>query len=270
MHILLTRPLDDSRDLILRFTSLGHKVSHLPVINVLPVQYQEPDYSQFKGIIFTSANAIKNLNMSKINKKIQCFCVGSLTEKVAKQYGFQNIFCAEGNVNNLKEIILQYFDKKNGSLIYISGELISSNLDKDLISEGYSVTRVINYSVKPIDTIRKNLSDLKSLIPDMVFIYSENSAKFLNILKKYDLENEWMETNLMCLGERASSILNEIKWKKIFLFNPKKKSFAIKFKNEVWIILKICFCLSGQRNYGRWFRSNYNWHYNIFYFLLEV
>ena len=229
MHILLTRPLDDSRDLILRFTSLGHKVSHLPVINVLPVQYQEPDYSQFKGIIFTSANAIKNLNTSKIDKNIQCFCVGNSTEVLAKQSGFQNIFCAEGNVNNLKEIILQYFDKKDGSLIYISGELISSNLDKDLISEGYSVTRVINYSVKPIDTIREELiRDLKSLIPDMVFIYSENSAKnFLNILKKYDLENEWMETNLMCLGERASSILNEIKWKKIFLFNPGEEEFLL-------------------------------------------
>ncbi len=229
MHILLTRPLDDSRDLILRFTSLGHKVSHLPVINVLPVQYQEPDYSQFKGIIFTSANAIKNLNTSKIDKNIQCFCVGNSTEVLAKQSGFQNIFCAEGNVNNLKEIILQYFDKKNGSLIYISGELISSNLDKDLISEGYSVTRIINYSVKPIDTIREELiRDLKSLIPDMVFIYSENSAKnFLNILKKYDLENEWMETNLMCLGERASSILNEIKWKKIFLFNPGEEEFLL-------------------------------------------
>ena len=229
MHILLTRPLDDSKDLILRFTLLGHKVSHLPVINVLPVKHQEPDYSQFKGIVFTSANAIKNLNTSKIDKNIQCFCVGNSTERIAKQSGFQNIFCAEGNVNNLKEIILQNFDKKNGSLIYISGELISFNLDKDLISEGYSVTRLINYSVKPIDTIREEfIKDLKSLIPDIVFIYSENSAKnFLNILKKYDLENEWMETNLMCLGERASSILNEIKWKKIFLFNPGEEEFLL-------------------------------------------
>ena len=124
---------------------------------------------------------------------------------------------------------MENFDKKNGSLIYISGELISFNLDKDLISEGYSVTRLINYSVKPIDTIREEfIKDLKSLIPDMVFIYSENSAKnFLNILKKYDLENEWMETNLMCLGERASSILNEIKWKKIFLFNPGEEEFLL-------------------------------------------
>ncbi len=229
MHILLTRTFEDSKDLILRFTSLGHKVSHLPVINIEPLKYNEPDYNQFKGIIFTSANAIKNLNTLKIDKNIYCFCVGSSTEKIAKQFGFQNIFCAEGNVNNLKEIILQNFDKKNGSLIYISGELISYNLDKELTSEGYSVTRLVNYTVNPIDEIREEfIKDLKTLIPDIVFIYSENSAKnFLNILKKYNLQDEWMETNLMCIGERASSILNEIKWKKIFLFNPGEEEFLL-------------------------------------------
>ena len=229
MHILLTRPLEDSKELILRFTSLGHKVSHLPVISVEPVRYDEPDYSQFKGIIFTSANAIKNLNTSKIDKNIECFCVGSSTEKIAKQSGFQNIFCAEGNVNNLKEIILQNFDKKSGSIIYISGELISNNIDKDLITEGYSVTRLINYTIKPIQEIKEAfVKDLKLLIPDMVFIYSENSARnFLTILKKYNLKDDWMETNLMCIGERASSVLNEIKWKKIFLFSPGEEEFLL-------------------------------------------
>tara|TARA_B100001173_G_scaffold32124_2_gene24994 strand:+ start:917 stop:1615 length:699 start_codon:yes stop_codon:yes gene_type:complete len=229
MHILLTRPLDDSKELIFKFKSLGHKVSHFPVIKVEPVRYNEPDYTQCKGIIFTSANAVKNLNTSKIYKNILCFCVGSSTERIAKKLGFQNIFCAEGNVNNLKEIILQNFDKKNGALIYISGELISYNLDKDLISEGYSINRLINYTVKPIQEIREEfIKDLKSLIPDIVFIYSENSARnFLNIIKKYNLHDLWMETNLMCLGERASSVLNEIKWKKIFLFNPGEEEFLL-------------------------------------------
>jgi len=229
MHILLTRPLDDSKELILRFKSLGHKVSHLPVINVESIKYNEPNYNEFKGIIFTSANAIKNINISKINKKIKCFCVGSATEKIAKKSGFQNIFCAEGNVNNLKEIIIRNFDKKNGSLIYICGEIVSYNLDKDLILEGYSITKLVNYSVKPNYEIREEfIKDLKTLIPNIVFIYSENSARsFLNILKKYDLKDEWMETNLMCLGERASSVLNEIKWKKIFLFNPGEEEFLL-------------------------------------------
>ena len=229
MHILLTRPLDDCKELILRFKSLGHKVSHLPVIKIQNVNYDKININEFGGIIFTSANAIKNLNTSDINKKINCFCVGSSTENAAKQNGFQNIFCAEGNVNNLKEVILQNFDNRSGNLLYVSGEIVSSNLDKDLISAGYKVKRIINYSALPVQEIGEEfINNLKSSIPDMVYIYSENSAKnYLNLLKKYNLLDYWMNTNLMCLGEKTSSVLNEIKWKKIFLFNSGEEEFLL-------------------------------------------
>jgi|TARA_Y100000294_G_C8557589_1_gene337776 uroporphyrinogen-III synthase len=229
MHILLTRPLDDCKELILRFKFLGHKVSHLPVIKIQNVNHDKVNVDEFGGIIFTSANAIKNLNTSSINKQINCFCVGSSTEKVAKQNGFQNIFCADGNVNNLKEVILQNFDNKHSNLLYVSGEIISSNLDKDLISEGYIVKRIINYSVVPNDEVSDEfIKDLKSSIPDIVYVYSENSARnYLSLLKKYKLSDCWMDTNLMCLGEKTSSVLNEIKWKKIFLFNSGEEEFLL-------------------------------------------
>ena len=229
MHILLTRPLEDSQELILRFKSLGHQVSHLPVINVEKKDYENINFSEFKGIIFTSSNAIKNLNVSKINKNIFCFCVGEATEKIVKEKGFQNIFTASGNVANLKEIILQNFDKKIGNLVYVSGELISYDLDLELKEEGYTIKRIITYKVNSNQILSDEfIKDLKSSIPEIVFIYSENSARsYLNLLKKYNLLDIWMETNLMCLGEKASSVLNEIKWKKIFLFNPGEEEYLL-------------------------------------------
>ena len=59
--------------------------------------------------------------------------------------GFQNTFSAEGGVNNLKELILQNFNPSDGKLLYVSGEIISNDLDKQLISEGYNVKRIVNY-----------------------------------------------------------------------------------------------------------------------------
>ena len=170
MHILLTRPLDDCKELILRFKSLGHKVSHLPVINVDAILYNEPNYNEFKGIIFTSANAIKNLNTSKINKNLKCFCVGSTTEKLARASGFQNVIAADGNVRALKELILQNHDKKDGKILYVSGELISFNLEEDLRKEGYEIIRIINYSVEHNDEIKDDLI--------------EELKKELNVLRK--------------------------------------------------------------------------------------
>jgi len=69
MHILLTRPLEDCHEMILRFQLLGHEVSNLPLINIEGIKYKLLNYSEFRGIIFTSTNAVKFLDIKDINKK---------------------------------------------------------------------------------------------------------------------------------------------------------------------------------------------------------
>ena len=229
MHVLLTRPLDDSIDLIKRFKEKGFTVSHLPLIKINKIDYPKLNSSEYKIIVFTSSNAIRNLDTKDFDKKNLCFCVGDATEKTAKQKGFYNTFSAGGNVKNLQELILQNLEKKTDKILYVSGELVSYNLVKDLIKEGLSVQRLINYSVSHIEDLSPDfLSELKKKIPDIVYIYSQNSAlSFLNLIKKYELDDYWMKTNLMCIGEKTSSVLNELKWKKIFLFNPGEEEFLL-------------------------------------------
>ena len=58
MHILLTSPLEDCHELILKFQSLGHQVSHLPLITIEGLKHETLNYIDFKAIIFTSSIAI--------------------------------------------------------------------------------------------------------------------------------------------------------------------------------------------------------------------
>ena len=229
MHILLTRPLEDCSELILRFQAIGHQVSHLPLLNVEKINYEDVNFFDYGGIIFTRANAIKFINLKKLDKKIMCFCVGNVTEKKARTVGFQNTISAEGNVSNLKELILQNYEIKDKPLLYISGETISVDLDEELKNEGYNVKRIINYRMMHNQKFDENfVKELKINIPDLVYVYSQNSASsLLNFIKIHQTENIWMNTNLMCIGEKTSSILNEIKWKKIFLFNPGEEEFLL-------------------------------------------
>ena len=229
MHILLTRPFEDCSEMILKFQSLGNEVSHLPLLRIDKVNYDETALLNLKGIIFTSANAVKFLDVKKINKKLLCFCVGNATEKKARAVGFQNVISAEGNVENLKELILRNFDQKDGKMIYVSGETISVNLDQQLLKEGYNIKRVINYrTVHNENFNNKFVKELKLNMPDIVYVYSQNSAlNFIKFIKLYQSESLWMNTNLMCIGEKTSTILNEIKWKKIFLFNPGEEEFLL-------------------------------------------
>ena len=229
MHVLLTRPLEDSIELIKRFKDKGFTVSHLPLIKINKLNHPKLNSSEYKIIVFTSSNAIRNIDTKDFDKKSLCFCVGDATEKTAKQKGFYNTFSAGGNVKNLRELILQNLEKKTEKILYVSGELVSYDLDKDLIKEGLNVQRLINYSVSHVEDISFDfLSELKKKIPDIVYIYSQNSAvSFLNLIKKYELDDYWMKTNLMCIGEKTSSVLNELKWKKIFLFNPGEEEFLL-------------------------------------------
>ena len=229
MHILLTRPIEDSMEMILKFKSLGHQVSHLPLLSIDKINHEEINFFDYGGIIFTSTNAVKFLDLDKLDKNTKCFCVGNATEKKARSVGFQNTFAAEGNVSNLKELILKYYDSKDRQLLYVSGETISVDLDQKLLKEGYSIKRIINYKVNHNQKFDENfVKDLKLNIPDMVYVYSQNSASsFLNFIKIYQFKNLWMNTNLLCISEKTSSILNEIKWKKIFLFNPGEEEFLL-------------------------------------------
>ena len=129
----------------------------------------------------------------------------------------------------ISKLIIQNLNKNSGKIIYVSGELISTKLDQSLIQEGYILKRVMNYKTNHNQKFdEKFVEELKLKIPDIVYIYSQNSAQsFLNFIKNYQFEGLWMNTNLVCIGEKASSILNEIKWKKIFLFNPGEEEFLL-------------------------------------------
>ena len=111
----------------------------------------------------------------------------------------------------------------------VSGETTVGKLDQQLKKEGYDIKRIINYRSTHIEKFKDSfIEELKINMPDIVYVYSQNSASsFLKFIKLYQSENLWMDTNLMCLGEKTSAILNEIKWKKIFLFNPGEEEFLL-------------------------------------------
>ena len=229
MHIVITRPKEDSLYLIDKLKRLGHSVTHLPVIKIEKLETKKINLENYKAVIFTSSNAIRFMNIEKFDSKIKCFCVGGVTELTAKQAGFINTYSSEGTVDSLIELIIRILDTKSGKLLYLSSEFISKDLDGDLISAGYSVDRISNYTSLPVEQIdEKTLIFLKKNLPDAFFIYSSKSAKNLfNLINKYSLLNVVTHSNLMCISEKVLLVLKQIKWKKVFIFNPGDEEFLL-------------------------------------------
>jgi len=208
---------------------LGHIVTHLPVIKIEKLKTKKIDLLNYQAIIFTSSNAIRFMNTEKLNPKIKCFCVGKATELTAKQSGFINTYTSEGTVNSLIELIIRTLDNKSGKLLYLSSEFISKDLDIDLIKSGYLVDRISNYTSLPVQEIdKKTLNFFEKNPPNVIFVYSTVSAKNLfSLINKYSLLNVVTQSNLMCISEKVLSVLKQIKWKKMFVFNPGEEEFLL-------------------------------------------
>ena len=229
MHIVITRPKEDSLSLIQNLIKLGHIATHLPVIKIEKLETKKINLLNYQAVIFTSSNAIRFMNIEKFNSKIKCFCVGKATEFTAKQVGFINTLTSEGTVDSLIELIIRNLDNKLGKLLYLSSEFISKDLDVDLSNAGFTIDRVSNYTTLPVEEIDKNTLDFfKKKSPDAIFVYSSKSAKNLfNLINKYSLLNVVTQSNLMCISEKVLLVLKQIKWKKIFVFNPGEEEFLL-------------------------------------------
>ena len=229
MHIVITRPEEDSSNLITRLKKLGHVVTHLPVMKIERLETEKINLKNYKALIFTSSNAIKFLNVDKLDSKIKCYCVGKVTEFIARQKGFTNTYSSEGTVDSLIELIIRTSETKSGKLLYLSSEFISRDLDIDLKKAGFSVDRVSNYTTSPIREIDEiTLNFLQKKKPDAIFIYSSNSARNLfNLINKYSLINVVTHSNLMCISEKVLLVLKQIKWKKMFIFSPGEEEFLL-------------------------------------------
>ena len=222
MNILITRPLIDAEDLMGKLFSLGHKIIHIPTLKVKPVTNQKCDAKNYDAFIFTSANAIRNLKLLNEDKKKLCFCVGSITEKIVRQKGYANTISAGGNVNALKNIILNSdFDKKQ-KIAYFCGDYISTDLDLDLKREGYLIDKVINYSSeKIVDLNNENEKILNNHPPDIIFVYSKRSAEsFVELVKKYTLNGLMTGSRVLCISEKVLNVFKQLGWKKLEVFEP--------------------------------------------------
>ena len=223
MNILITRPLIDAEDLMEKFFSLGHKIIHLPTLKILPLVMEPINTDEFDAFIFTSANAVRNLKLNSKNKNLHCFCVGSLTEKIARQAGFNNTSSAGGTVNALKNLIM-ISEKINESskLAYFCGDNISYDLDFELKKEGIQVKKIVNYSSELIQELNNENKKLIELYPpDLIFVYSSRSAQsFVAIAKNYSLGPLMTQSTVMCISEKVAKIFKSQGWKKIEIFSP--------------------------------------------------
>jgi uroporphyrinogen-III synthase len=236
MNILITRPLIESEDMVGKFFSNHHKIIHMPTLRIIPADSSPINLEDYDACIFTSANAIRNLKILERNqKKNICFCVGAITEKIARHHGYTNTISAGGNIVALKNLILnsKHINQKS-NLAYFCGDHLSSDLDLELKKEGLKIKKIVNYLSEKITGLNsENKKIIENHPPDTIFVYSRRSAEsFIEIVKNYSLYPIMTGSTVMCISKKVADIFVINKWKKIKIFNPGEEFLKLEELNK--------------------------------------
>ena len=69
MNIIITRPLNDTENLMQDLFNLGHKIMHIPTLKISNAYLDPIEIKNFNAFIFTSSNAVRNLIVNGEKKK---------------------------------------------------------------------------------------------------------------------------------------------------------------------------------------------------------
>ena len=230
MNILITRPLIDTEDLMGKLFALGHKIIHIPTLKIYPIKMEPIDAKKYNAFIFTSTNAIRNLKVVKQDKSKLCFCVGAITEKIARMSGYNNTISAGGTVNALKNLIINSNQiNEKSKIAYFCGDNLAYDLDLELKKEGLKISKIINYTSEKITDLNdQNKKIIANHSPDIIFVYSLRSGEsFIEITRNHSLYPLMTGSKVMCISDKVASLFKSDGWKKVEVFNPGEEIFKL-------------------------------------------
>jgi uroporphyrinogen-III synthase len=174
MRLIVTRPEEDAGRLKDRLESLGHQVTLMPLLKIVPRAGVEIPKIEFQAVCATSANSLRSLSDSKSIRHVPIYTVGTQSLAAAGEAGFLSAGAHGGDVEGLAAYIIANRQPSAGPILYLSGAEVSGDLKGTLEAAGFEMTKVITYDAMPQypDDIEQALAS-----HDGVLLYSPRTAR---------------------------------------------------------------------------------------------
>jgi uroporphyrinogen-III synthase len=217
MHILITRPEADAAPLAAMLQKLGHRVSVEPLLKVIYHDRPHVDLGGVQALLFTSANGLRAFARLDARRDIAAFAVGDATARACREAGFQQIFTAGGDVNQLGRLISEKLKPEGGRLIHIAGSAVAGDLQGDLASLGFDVAREIFYeTVTATELSSATLEKIAQGQIDLILFYSpRTAATFADLISRHQAEPYLGKIIAACLSNSVKDVLHLLPWQRI-------------------------------------------------------
>lgn len=214
MQLIVTRPEPSASVTAGKLRAMGHNVCVSPVLEIQSTGEAMP-LGNFTCLIATSTNALKVLEQQGIDEEllqIPLFVVGDHTAINARQIGFEKVFSASGNAQNLIELLenaIKNSDIATGMTLYICGADITDKFTDALQKSGLQYQRWANYKANLVDQLTdKTVELLCSGIPVGVLLYSARSAhQFIDCMDAFNTSQTFENITFFTISQKVANAL---------------------------------------------------------------
>ena len=219
MTILVTRPQPDNETTGASLRARGFDVLLAPMLRFEPMALLEDEDADYAAVIVTSANALRAIEAQLSGHrwlKLPLLAVGDRTAAAARRAGFSKIISAEGDSQDLRELILAKARGKKrefgrGPLLYLAGADLSRDLAGELGEHGLTVvTRTTYRMVASSDLSPEVLEAIAANQVQAVLHYSARSARvFVDAVRAAGVEISALAVPQCCISANVATVLRE-------------------------------------------------------------
>lgn len=213
MRVLLTRPREDSERLAGDLRARGNDVIVEPMLRIVPTG-SLPPLDGVAALVVTSANGIGAFATASDRRDLTVYSVGDATALAAEEAGFAKVESAQGDSAALGALIAARVKPEAGTLLHIHGRTVTGNLDKLLISKGYSVSYAVLYEAVAADKLSTTACDhIAQQNIDMILFFSPRTARtFVRLIRQAGLAGRCEAIIAICLSSAVAEACSALVW----------------------------------------------------------
>jgi uroporphyrinogen-III synthase len=143
VRLLVTRPEPDGARTAALLRARGHEVMLAPLLRIELIDFELPDKA-WSAAVITSANAARAVARHPRRETIialAAFTVGRHTAEAARAAGFRTLHSADGDKDDLADLLRACLGEHSAPLLYLAGEERAG----DLATSGMPVVTVVAY-----------------------------------------------------------------------------------------------------------------------------
>lgn len=189
VKVIITRAAPGQVQTARSIARQGHVPISAPMLQLYARDVSLPDLTDYAAILFTSANGVRFFaervrDVDILSGMVAC-CVGPATLEAAREAGFVSCENANGNAQDLAELIKSNFSPVDGKLLHIANAAATGDLANTLRDSTYEVDFVALYAADPA---REPLPDVAALLagsdPVVLLVHSAKAAEAFKMLYK--------------------------------------------------------------------------------------